>query len=41
MRSTIIKGPIGNIHIIEASPLMTTEKSEAVPVVTDIRQTLR
>ena len=33
MRSTIIKGPIGNIHIIEASPLMTTEKSEAVPVV--------
>ena len=32
MRSTIIKGPIGNIHIQEASPPMTAKKSESVPV---------
>ncbi len=33
MRSTIIKGPIGPIHILEASAPVTTEESEAVPVV--------
>lgn len=33
MRSTIIKGPIGPIHILEASAPLTTEESEAVPVV--------
>ena len=32
MRSTIIKGPIGNIHILEASPPVTAGDSEAVPV---------
>ena len=32
MRSTIIKGPISNIHILEASPAVTAEKSETVPV---------
>ena len=33
MRSTIIKGPIGFIHIIEASPPVTAAESEALPVV--------
>lgn len=32
MRSTIIKGPIGNIHILEASPSVTAGESEPVPV---------
>ncbi len=33
MRSTILKRPIGNIHIQEASPPVTAGKSEPVPVV--------
>lgn len=33
MRSTNIKGPIGTIHIIEASPPVTAAESEALPVV--------
>ncbi|MEG3840527.1 alpha/beta hydrolase [Microcoleus sp. herbarium14] len=33
MRSTIIKGLIGNIHILEASPPVTAGDSEPVPVV--------
>ncbi len=32
MRSTIIKGPIGNIHILDASPPVTAVESEPVPV---------
>lgn len=32
MRSTIIKGPIGPIHILESSPSVTPAESEAVPV---------
>ena len=32
MRSTIIKGPIGNIHIKEASAPITARESEPVPV---------
>ena len=33
MRSTNIKGPIGTIHITEASPPVTAGESEALPVV--------
>ncbi|MEG4329567.1 alpha/beta fold hydrolase [Microcoleus sp. herbarium5] len=33
MRSTNIKGPIGTIHIIEASPPVTAAESEPLPVV--------
>jgi len=33
MRSTILKGPIGNIHIQEASPPVTAGESEPLPVV--------
>ena len=33
MRSTSIKGPIGTIHIIEASPPVTAGESEPLPVV--------
>jgi pimeloyl-ACP methyl ester carboxylesterase len=33
MRSTTIKGPIGTIHIIEASPPVTAGESESLPVV--------
>ena len=33
MRSTILKGPIGPIHIIEASPAVTAGESEALAVV--------
>ena len=33
MRSTNIKGPIGTIHIIEASPPLTAGESEPLPVV--------
>jgi pimeloyl-ACP methyl ester carboxylesterase len=33
MRSTILTGPIGPIHILEASPPVTAGESEAVPVV--------
>ena len=33
MRSTNIKGPIGTIHIIEASPSVTAGESESLPVV--------
>lgn len=33
MRSTIIQGPIGPIHIQEASPPVTSGESEALPVV--------
>ncbi|WP_341735908.1 hypothetical protein [Microcoleus sp. CAWBG640] len=31
MRSTIIQGPIGPIHIQEASPSVTSGESEALP----------
>ncbi|MEG4456770.1 alpha/beta fold hydrolase [Microcoleus sp. N9_A1] len=33
MRSTTLKGPIGTIHIIEASPPVTAAESEPLPVV--------
>ncbi|MEG3851420.1 alpha/beta hydrolase [Microcoleus sp. herbarium19] len=33
MRSTMIEGPIGNIHILEASPPVTAGDSEPLPVV--------
>lgn len=33
MRSTTLKGPIGTIHIIEASPPVTAAESELLPVV--------
>src|ERR687885_3022120 len=33
MRSTNIKGPIGTIHIIEASPPVAAGESESLPVV--------
>ncbi|MEZ2226902.1 hypothetical protein [Microcoleus sp.] len=32
MRSTIIQGPIGPIHIQEASPSVTSGESEALPI---------
>ncbi len=33
MRSTTLKGPIGPIHILEASPSLTAAESERLPVV--------